>query len=119
MAPGGRRRVFATFAAAAIALMQVSPQLMILDGYCTGVGVVGFRRRRRGRSEGSGVFGMRFWSCLGSRACITVSWDLSCYYFLHGCMRYMQFWLERFVPAILVIGAEYPVLDFTIALWLF
>jgi len=51
MAPGGRRRVFATFAAAAIALMQVSPQLMILDGYCTGVGVVGFRRRRRGRSR--------------------------------------------------------------------
>jgi hypothetical protein len=86
MAPGGRRRGFATFAAAAIALMQVSPQLMILDGYCTGVGVVGFRRRR-GRSEGSGVFGMRFWSWLGSRACITVSWDLGCYYFLHGCMR--------------------------------
>lgn len=62
MAPGGRRRGgFATFAAAAIALMQVSPKLMILDGYCTGVGVVGFRTSAAAAAAAAAPKGRGFW----------------------------------------------------------
>lgn len=65
MVPVGRRRGFVTFAAAAIALMQVSPKLTILDGCCSvllapwRLSVVGSLRSGRGcgrRSEWSGFW---------------------------------------------------------------
>lgn len=93
----GRRRGFVTFAAAAIALMQVSPKLTILDGFCSvllapwRMSVVGSLRSGRGcgrRSE---------WPVFWDEVLVML-WVLSPHnpllgcqsripsYFLHGCM---------------------------------